>query len=455
MNVRQIPTADSETAQPAAPRGFGVFIELEKRARQAASEAELHFLMVNDTHELLPYRQALLWRFDRKDAGRIAAVSGLAAADPHAPFIVWMERVGRHLPTAAKEKMFPFRATDLPPELAEQWAEWLPPLALWVPLRYRGESLGALILAREGPWGDGEMHLLGYLADAYGHAWGGLRQTKKGPRLALLAGKKWLAAAALLLGAALIPVHQSALAPAEVIARDPVLVRAPMDGVIDRFEVRPNSPVHEGEPLVLLDGTRLLSRLEVAQKTLEVAEAEYRQAAQQAVFDSRAKVNLPVLQGRVEQHAAELAYLKSLRERTVIRAPRDGIAIFSDVNDWIGRPVVMGERILMIADPGATELEIRLAVADAIALEPGAAVRLFLNTDPHRPVDAKLRYAGYQASATPEGVFAYRLAAAFEPNEQPLRIGLKGTARVYGERTLLGLHLLRRPLAAVRKYLGI
>lgn len=158
---------------------------------------------------------------------------------------------------------------------------------------------------------------------------------------------------------------------------------------------------------------------------------------------------------RADQQAAEVAYVKELLSRVEIRAPRAGIAIFDDVNDWIGKPVSIGERILVVADPGETELEIRLPVADAIALEGGAEVRLFLNIDPQRPIPARLSFAGYQADTTPEGVLAYRLKAAFDAGAAPPRIGLKGIAKLYGEDGTLGYALLRRPLAALRQRLGV
>jgi len=250
-------------------------------------------------------------------------------------------------------------------------------------------------------------------------------------------------------------VRDSALGDAEVIAREPVVVRAPLDGVVDAVLVQPNQPVAAGQVLLRLDDVKLSNRLDVALKALAVTEAEYRQAAQQAVFDQKSKASLVILQGRIEQHAAEVEYLRSLLERIEVRASRPGVAVFDDVNDWIGRPVRTGERILMVADPADMELEVRLPAADAIALEPGGDVRLFLNVDPQHPVAATLTYVGYQATPGPDGVLAYRLKAAFAADELPPRVGLKGTAKVYGRSTSLFVHVFRRPWAALRQRLGV
>jgi multidrug resistance efflux pump len=259
----------------------------------------------------------------------------------------------------------------------------------------------------------------------------------------------------LLFGLAWMPMRQSVLAPAEVIPKQPVLVRAPIDGVIDRFEVLPNQLVTEGQVLLTLDPARLQNRLDVARKAYEVGEAEYRQAAQQAVFDPRSKAQLAILQGRMEQSAAEVAYLEGLLVRIEIKAPRNGIVIFDDVNDWIGKPVNIGERILVVADPHETELEIHVAVGDAIAVEEGNDVNLFLNIDPQNPIGGKLSYASYQANPIPDGSLAYRLKADFGDKAAALRIGLKGIAKVYGEQTTLFYYIMRRPLAGLRQRLGL
>jgi hypothetical protein len=141
-------------------------------------------------------------------------------------------------------------------------------------------------------------------------------------------------------------------------------------------------------------------------------------------------------------------------ERIRVRAERPGIAIFGDPNDWIGKPVVVGEKVLLLADPEQVELEIRLPVADAINLRPGALVRLFLNVDPSRPHHLELRRAAYEAELTPEGVVAFRLNARFTDGQPPPRIGLKGTAKLYGDEVTLFYYVLRRPIAAARQWLG-
>lgn len=441
---------------------LSALVEIEKRARAAETPEALGFLMVNDTHMVVPYRQAVLYRVD---TGAIQALSGLATPDPDAPFTrrltgLLRALVRREPPTAPRAlDLAGFAAASETPEAQEDarafLAAHLPARLALVPLTRGGRTLALLLLAREEPFGTPETQILGHLADAYAHAWaalvGGGRRRPIATRKRLVTGVAALAAAFVLA----LPVRQSVLAPAEIVAEDAALVRAPVDGVVEAIHVPPNARVAEGDLLVTLDGRELQARLEIARQQLAVAEAELRQARQQAVFDDRSRAQIAILEGRREQHAAEAAFVEDTLARIRMTAPRDGIAIYDDPDDWEGRPVALGERIMRIADPRAQALEIHLAVGDAIVLEPGAEVAFFLNIDPADPVPATLVRAGYRASPTPEGVMAYRLRADFAADDPRLRIGLRGTAKLYGERTSLFLYLLRRPIAAARVWIGL
>jgi hypothetical protein len=437
--------------------GLSTLVQLVKRARHAATMEELAFIMVNESHALLPYRQAALWQ--REGVGGLVAISGTTAIERNAPFVMWLKRVLARLDADAEAgKPRRVETAELPASLRAEWADWLPAHALWVPLATNeSQPLGALLLAREQPWGDGEIHMLQELADGYAHAWAFFL---KQPHRFVLA-QFWrrrraikFAVAAAVLVALVMPVTLSALAPTEVVPYAPTIVRAPLDGVVDHFDVQPNASVKEGQKLLDLDARAIQNKLDVATQVLAVAEAEYQQAAQQAVFDDKSRSQLSILKGRLDQRRADVDYAKSLLDRIQVTATRGGIAVFEDPNDWIGRPVTTGERLLEIADPDQAELGIWLPVADAITLKPGARIEFFLNTAPDAPVRATLRQTSYEAALSPSGILGYRLKAALADADHPPRIGLRGTAKLYGDRVTLFYYLMRRPLAAARQFFG-
>ncbi len=243
------------------------------------------------------------------------------------------------------------------------------------------------------------------------------------------------------------------LAEAEVIPHQPNMVRAPLEGVVESFYVQPNEEVNAGQKLFSLDMTQLQSRLNVAEETRDIAQTEYLQMTQQALLDPTVKAKLAGLKSKWDQQAAEVDYVRTLLERCVVTATQSGVTVFDDPNDWLGRPVTQGEKILAVANPQAVELEVRLPMDDLIELKAGDEVLFFSNVAPHHPLQASLTYFSYRTSPTPAEVMAYRLKAEFADTANLPRLGYHGTAKLYGTRRPFLLWLLRKPLRTARLWL--
>lgn len=445
-------------------------IDLGHRARAASGADELAFLLVNDSRRLAPYRQAALWFA----GGGTRALSGVVQMEANAPYVLWLDGLCRELAARAGGDQAPLRvgAADLNADIAAEWGEWLPPEALWLPLPagadHPGSTPGGLLLAGDVHFSDDALALLAEWADTWCHAWLArfrpapwsvpllrerLRRWTHGQR----GGRWWrrrpvqigLAALALLA----LPVRLTVLAPGELVPANPAVIRAPLDGVIGRFHVRPNAAVTAGQVLFSFDEGPIASRLEVARQALASAEAEYRQFAQMALADARSKGQIAGLLGKIGEKRAEAEFLESQFERSRVPSPQDGVAIFDDPSEWIGRPVQTGERVMRIAAPGDVEIEAWLAIGDAIALPPAAQVGLYLAADPLATVAGRVRYIGHDATPRPDGSYAYRVRATLDAASGQ-RVGLKGTAKLYGAWVPLGYWVIRRPLATVRQYLA-
>ena len=427
-------------------------LQLQRRMRALDSRDSLAFFMVNETHRLTNYRQAILWD---GGADKLVAASGVSSLDSHAPFCRGFAALCRQWQQTL-HKIAAVGAKDLSAADSQFWQEYLPEHGLWIPLPHLGkERAMSLILLKEAPWSEPEKVLLEQLADAYGHAWQSLSHQGKRRQSAPRIKRKGLVAGVVLALIMLIPVRQSVLAPAEVVANKPTILRAPLSGVVDILAVKPNQPVVKDQVLVSLDARELLNQRENARQQSASAEAQYRQAQQMALSDADAKAQLAVLASRRQQTQSEMKFVESQLARMALKSPRDGIVIFDNATDLLGRSVSVGERIMMVADPSDAQLEIQLPAGDAIALEKGAEVRLFLNVAPNSRQNATLTQIGYRATPDAENVMAYRLLAEFNQPEAVVRVGLKGTAKIYGERTVLIAYLMRKPWSSLRVWLGV
>ncbi|MDP2262516.1 MAG: HlyD family efflux transporter periplasmic adaptor subunit [Hydrogenophaga sp.] len=467
MSARpMIEPAGPVAAAPLPANPLIVLLDLARRARRAASVPELRFMAVNDSHALAPYRQAALWF----SGMGVQALSGIVQIEANAPYTLWLGKLCAHL-SGRGDQPLRLTAGDVPDELAQAWAEWLPQHLLWVPLP-GGElpqaPAGGLLLARDQPWADEELALLGEWMDGWHLAW---RAQFRPPAYSVRTwparavryfrpapdARWWRHKPALLLAASVLlvflPVRLTVLAPGELVPARPAVIRAPLDGVVEVFHVQPNQAVRQGDPLFGFDEGLILSKLEVARQSLATAQAEYQQMAQLALSDSKARGQLAVLTGKIEERRAEALYIEDQLNRARVLAPQDGIAIFDDPSEWLGKPVAVGERILRIASPNDVEVEAWVSVADAIPVDPAAGIRLYLSASPMDPVEATVRYFSHDAILRPDGSYAYRLRATLdEPTLH--RVGLKGTAKVRGEWVPMAYWALRRPWASVRSTLG-
>jgi len=142
-------------------------------------------------------------------------------------------------------------------------------------------------------------------------------------------------------------------------------------------------------------------------------------------------------------------------ELAVIIADRDGIAIFADTNALTGKPVQTGEQVMQLANLNDSELMIRMPVSSMIKIDQDVPTKFFLNVNPFDSQQATYENIGYQATMDGGGLMTYKIRGRFIDQDQNLRIGWTGTGKVYGERTILAVNLLRRPITTLRRKLGI
>jgi multidrug efflux pump subunit AcrA (membrane-fusion protein) len=242
-----------------------------------------------------------------------------------------------------------------------------------------------------------------------------------------------------------------------VVPQEPAAIAAKIDGVVEKVLVRPGQTVQSGQALVRLEPEVVLQERKAAQQALGEAYAKYLSARSGAVHDPRQRVVLPELTNHLRQEQARLA-LADFRARNLqIVAPAAGVAVLADPDEWAGKPVTVGERIMQVADPACSRVRIYLPLTDKIDFPPQAQVKVILNNDSASSRPAILRQVAAHATERPGAGSSFNAEADWQEGEQAggLSLGVSGTAVVYGERVPLLYWLLRRPLAALRGYCGI
>jgi hypothetical protein len=444
----------AETSQTAA-----MLLSFERRMRSCTSNREVSFRAVNETAGIMRHSQAILWRVDAFSRPMVVAASGLADIAVDSPYQQWLRQVIRNAVPDPFTAPHAIALAELSKEIVAEGEEWSAPQLLLCPLKVPdGSSLGGLIFFRTEPFVDADIALAEWIAESVAFALWAWRRDR--PRL-----RRWImsrnvvrtvvAVGAFLAAIGLIPVPLTALAPAEITAIKPIPITSPVDGVVREITVKPNEIVKATQVVAVLDDTAIRNRLTVSDRALDIARADLQRTVYKAFSDDAARLELQVLESRVQEKSAEVTYLSEQLGKLKLTAPYGGVAIFSDSEELRGKPVQVGERVMVIADPSLIDVTVYLPSDDAVELEAGAKVVVFLHVDPLSSIEATITRSSYEATTGPDGTLSYVLRADLRPGHSFPRIGLRGTAKIYAGQVSLAYYLFRKPLAFVRRSIGV
>jgi hypothetical protein len=434
-------------------------MQLERDIRAARSLESFGFVICNGLKKLVQYDSALMLVNERNKGcttQQVTTVSGVSMFDTEAPLVKLSQSL-------VNSKQLRLQDTELhtSERLPEQFSQSLTELQLQeivtvvlVPGRI------TLVLIRHRGWRAKELQLLQQVAEPAGHAARPLLNIQKPRRLSLSvmrSRKSFFLGLALALLLAFIPVPQSVIATGEISAKSPTVVASGINGVIKEILVAPNEQVSLGQPLVRYDATELTLQRDTLREELGLAQEQLRKATQQNLNSGRGEITsrFSDLQTQVELKSIELEYIEEMMQRLEIKASSNGVVLFSRAEDWVGRSVITGEKIMEIADSTDQQFEIWLAANDAIDLPVDSSVKFFPDAFPLRSFKGAVQSTSFYATQNSVGTLAYRvLAKPDKPNER-MRLGMKGTFRLYGDKVALGYYLFRKPLSAVRKAIGV
>lgn len=444
------------------------FIQFEREIRAASSVNALGFTACNYLRKLLTYDVAVLL-VEKSGTQRVNTISGVSDFDAGSPLVTACEVLCNQRDISLENTRVQHVA-ELPPKVAQKLSDIQLSQLVTVGLgnsycsdqnrkkNTKNHKQATLVLTREQPWQKHELQLLQQAGEAISHAISAL-QSKSKPSLlrSISPGLKpdWRWAVCGLALISFIPVPQSIIANAEVTARSPVVVSAGLNGVVEKILVRPNERVSEGQLLLRFDSTDLTHRKNTLGQELALAIERLRKARQHSLNATVERSEFAELASQIELKQLELDYVNESITRLVLRADTDGIVIYSRNEDWMGRAVSTGEKIMQIASANDNQFEIWVAANDAIEISQGNAIKFFPDAQPLQSVKGSVDSVGFFASQSDSSQLAYRVVAEPGDNSETLRLGMKGTARLYGEKVSLAYHVFRKPISAIRKTVGV
>ena len=434
-------------------------MQIERDLRSAQTLESFGFVVCNSVKKLIQFDSALMLVNRANQIGQtqqVTTISGVSTFDSEAPLVKLSQAVvnanelnleDTELHSADQLPEYPSKLlTDL------QFHEMV--TVVLIPARI------SLVFVRHQRWRAKELQLLQQISEPAGHAVQPLLNTQIRNRYSiskLCSQKTWWLGFVLVLALAFLPVSQSVIATGEISAKSPAIVASGLNAVVKEILVEPNDSVTAGQTLIRYDDTDLTLQRETLYEELGLAQEQLRKSTQHSLNNSLDEQNNRAadLQSQVDLKTIELAYIEKMMQRLEIKAPSSGVALFSRAEDWVGRSVVTGEKIMEIADSSQQQFEIWVATSDAIDLPIGGAVKFFPDAFPLRSLNGSVESTSYFATETTSNTLAYRVLAKPDEHDKKMRLGMKGAFRLYGDRVALGYYLFRKPLSAIRRGIGV
>jgi hypothetical protein len=369
-----------------------------------------------------------------------------------------IKEMTHHAQKLQPKKITFFQKSDFPTEIQNLWPDSIPALLIVLPFHNEGVLIGGLLLGIQHKPEEAILKQLEWLCDAYGYAWRLL--SKNNYWLSHLIAKVHFNRRTLkITGATLvlmmiIRIPQTVMAPVSVIPKDPTVVTSPLEGAIEKVYVKPDQEVEPGTILFEMEKRDLKNQYELALRELDTAKAKLDSAIQTGFknIDNRAEIN--ALQMEEKEKRLKVQYTEYRLQEANVKATEKGVAIIDNPERWVGRPVSMGERIMLIGQRERVQFEVWLPVSDAIEFKAGDAVNVYLTEDPLTTLHGQVAYSSFDASMTPKQVLAYRVIADLNPDQTAPHIGSQGTAKIIGKRVSFFYYLFRKPIGFLRQSFG-
>lgn len=237
---------------------------------------------------------------------------------------------------------------------------------------------------------------------------------------------RWVVAGVILLVLALslVPGTYRVTAPASLEGSIQRVIVAPFDSFIMDAHARAGESVAEGEVIAELDSRELL----LEQQRYMAEKDEYYRQYRQALAE-RDKAQAHILKSQVSQAEAQLRLLEKKIQRSSLSAPIDGIIIKGDLSRSLGAPIDKGEVLFEVAPLDKYRLVILVDEQQVVDVQTGLQGEMTLKALPDDELAFTVEKVSPVFEENVDGI-AYRVEAAFNEENQALRPGMQGIAKI-------------------------
>jgi len=439
-----------------------VINSLSTKIFNAETRESIGFIVLNDTITLVQYDRALLWNFEGRKP-KLIGISGQSKFDSKSELAQKWDRLMKLIPEPGKPQIlhgWNFAKED------KIWVElqgksqttvlWLPVvddqkiiLGFWLELwHYKTDE--------PPPPQEEALHLLStFLTPVVAASWKKLSPRLSLGKMSMTSKQIFLLFFALLFVLVFVRVPLRVVAPCEVVPNDPLVIAAPLDGIIEEVIVDPGQEVKEGDTLFEYDKNVPLQELNIAKRQVDIAASELNRAINLGHTDPKRRSEVAILKLKLDKDRLALNLAEYQASQLTVRSPEEGIVLLDNPDEWRGKPVKVGEKVMEVTNPAHTKVKIWIPESDNIWINPEEPAHIILNVRPGVTEKAKLIYIANVSTIGDQKIPSFIAEAEWIDPQPDIKMGLKGTAILYGHEVTLFYFLFRKPWYTLRYYLGI
>ena len=320
-------------------------IGLEKKSREARTQDELNFVVVNETRQIIDFVNSYLLLKTPTDKYHVKAVSDLATVDRTAPLVTFVENIINDQKNTNLKEIQNLEVDKISRTLKIKKPKNIPDNILLIPIFSPQRGLqGFLITTRNEKFNDNEVELARHLSVTYGHAYNTFLtdfSIKDFLKKNFTGKRSWIIILSIIF-ILVIPIKITSTAPVEVVPNNPRLITAPFDGVVKNIIVNNNDKINSGDLLIQIEDTDLKNSFNLAKQSLQVAEKQLLRSRQFSFSNNEEKAKLAELIAQVDLKKAEVESTSERLKNSKIYADKDGIAIVDQKNELARKTRICG-----------------------------------------------------------------------------------------------------------------
>jgi hypothetical protein len=420
-------------------------IEVDDALRRSKGESEAFIMAVNLIRNLFPYEVGL--GFSYHHGYKAIAHSDIPSPDTKSPFIKNLVRFLGKKSSLQNPEIF--SASEVSSEFVKQGIGFV----MVIPIRRHidGVLMGALLFGSSSGFSKEATVLASHCAETLSLVLGSINSTYH------FHWKRWISYGVFIaaLGSLfMIQVPISTLGNAQVVAKNPTIITAPMNGIVKSVHVKSNDSVKKGEILVSFDDIEIKGKQRVAAQTINVSSSEMIKQERASFFDPSIKNRLEESRAERAVKAMEYNAISAQLKKLTVFAPSGGIVILDNPDEMIGKPFKAGEKLLSIVEPTEVKVEILVGTHESNIIKRGDIAGIYLDNDPFHPFSGMVSDIYYEPMMAPSNVLSYKAHVTLDANQTLPTIGMCGKVKIKGENVSLFMYLMRKPMAYLRWYFG-